>query len=229
MGKLLDLLFGFVAYLCVGTVISLALIVAYFWQTDRLTNEKMFRVIAVLQDVDLEKLTDEPSKSPEDVPSEEPSIDEVTHFQQVLDRNFEIQKLALQRGKQLYDSSLRQLIEQSDRYDRLVQDLQGRLSKEQELTTKENVSKVVSQLEQVTPEVGKNQLMMWIQEKRMDDAILLMSKMNEKKLSKILNAFETTEDEQAVLHSIHLRIMESGGQGGKLEKALKELEAAKGA
>ena len=119
------------------------------------------------------------------------------HHQQVQDRNFEVKLLALQRGKQEYDSSYQQLLEETDRYDRMAQDWQSRLKQEQELTTQQNVAKVVSQLEQVSPDVGKEQLMRWIDEKKMDDAILLMSKMSESKLAKILKTFETETELEA--------------------------------
>ncbi len=227
MSKLFDMLFGLIAYVCVATVITLALILGYLWQTDRLNNDKVFRLTAVMQDVDLQKMAAAEHKSADEVPPEEPSLKEVLHEQHVLDRNFEVKQLALQRGKQVYDASLRQLIEKIDRYDRLALDWQSRLKKEQELTTQENVAKVVSQLEQVSPEVGKDQLKLWITEDKMDDAILLMSKMSENKLKKILNAFQTPE-EQTMLHSIHLRIIESGTAGGKLEKAIGELNAVDG-
>ena len=90
-------------------------------------------------------------------------------------------------------------MEKIDRYDRMAQDWQSRLKQEQELTTQQNVAKVVSQLEQVSPEVGKDQLKLWITEDKMDDAILLMSKMSENKMSKILKTFQTPE-EQTMLH-----------------------------
>jgi hypothetical protein len=77
----------------------------------------------------------------------------------------------------------------------------------------------VSQLEQLRPEVAKESLMRWIQQGRMDDAILLMSKMSELKLSKILKSFET-EEELNRLHEIHERILARGGVTPQLQKAL---------
>ena len=42
-----------------------------------------------------------------------------------------------------------------------------------------SLAKVVAQIEQLRAEKGKALLMFWIDEGRMDDAILLMSKMSE--------------------------------------------------
>ena len=224
MGKIVDLLFGLIAYVCVATVITLALIVGYLWHNDQLNDDKMFRLMAVMQDVDLQKMAAVDKKADKEVPPAEQSLNQVMHHQQVLDRNFEVKQLALQRGKQEYDASYQQLVEQTARYDRIAQDWQSRLKQEQELTTQQNIAKVVSQLEQVSPDVGKQQLMLWIEEKKMDDAILLMSRMAENKLAKILKTFES-ETELKQLHEIHERIISSGNENSKLEKALGELNS----
>src|SRR3954471_16865324 len=227
MTKIIELAMGLVAYFSVATVITAALLVGYMWHTDHLNNEKMFRLVAVMQDVDLDAIAKAEEKPADAVPPAEASLNEVMHNQQVQDRNFEVKQLALQRGKQEYDASLQLLIDKTERYDRLAQDWQSRLKRDQELKTQENLAKVVSQLEQVSPEVGKDQIMRWIDEKKMDDAILLMSKMAESKLAKILKTFETPE-ELTKLHEIHERIISSGADSSKLEKALGDLDAAEG-
>ena len=69
--------------------------------------------------------------------------------------------------------------------------------------------------------------MRWINEDRMDDAILLMSKMSETKLGKILKTFET----DAELDSCTRSTSESSAaapETEQLEKALGELNAVDG-
>lgn len=222
MSKLIDMLFGLIAYLCVATVITLALIVAYMRHKDQLTNEKIFRVMAVLQDVDLQKMTAAEKKSPNEVPPAEPSVNEVMHNQQLLDRNFEVKQLALERGKQEYNARWQLLVDKTERYDQMARSFEARLKQEQELTTQQNTATVVNQLQQLTPEKAKEQLMLFIEEEKMDDAILLMSKMSESKLAKILKTFET-EKELAKLHEIQVRIMRSGTENKDLEDALNRL------
>jgi hypothetical protein len=225
MSKFIDVLLGFVAYFCVATVITLALAAGYFWHTEQLTGEKMFRIVAILQDVDMQQLAAaQEKKSSDEVPPEESSLKEVMHQQQVQDRNFEVKLLALKSGKHEFDKSLQDLNEQRDRYDRMVQDTQVRLQQQQKDTAQQNLAKVVSQLEQVKPEVGKDAIMKWIEEDRMDDAILLMSRMSESKLAKILKTFQT-EKELSKLHDIHRRIISGGPEALKLQKAIDELNA----
>jgi hypothetical protein len=223
MAKIIRTLFGVIGYVCVATTITLALILGYLWHTDRLNDEKVFRMVALLHDVDLEQIARARQKSGDEVPPEEASLDDVLRHQHIQDRNFEIKLLALQQGRQEYDHRLQQLKEQTDRYDRLASDWQSKLKQQQELATQENLAKVVSQLEQVQPDVGKDMLLRWIDEGRMDDAILLMSKMAENKLAKILKKFETDE-ELDKLHEVHQRIISGQtGQSQKLQQALEEL------
>jgi hypothetical protein len=223
MTRLVQLLFGLIAYLCVATMITIALGLGYLWHTDQLNDEKVFRMVALLQDVELRQLGEVTEQTSGEVPPEEPSLEDVAQHQQLQDRNYEVKLLALQRGRQEYDHRLQELEVKIDRYDRLAQDWQSRLAKQEELTNQENLAKVVSQLEQVKADTGKALLMLWINEGRMDDAILLMSKMSESSLKKILKTFETDEELEK-LHEIHQRIIGSGGTP-KLQDALNELNA----
>ncbi|MEX2308483.1 MAG: hypothetical protein WD738_12860 [Pirellulales bacterium] len=228
MGKIIKILLVLVTYVCIATVITLAGGLGYLWHTDRLDDEKVFRIMALLHDIDLNQISEAHRKGGAEVPPEEPSLTEVSHRQQVLDRNHEVKLLALQAGRQEYQHWFQQLKEQADRNHRQAQELQDKLKQQEQLTTQENVAEVVSQLEQLKPDKGKELLMRWIDEGRMDDAILLMSRMTETKLSKILKSFET-EKELDKLHEIHQRIMGRGAGTSQLQKALGELGSKQGA
>ena len=166
----IGLLLAFIAYVCIATVITLALVIGYWWHTEQLTDEKLFRIMALLHDVDLNQIAEAHRKSGDEVPPEEPSLVDISHQQQILDRNHEVKLLALQRGSQEYHHRFQLLKEQADRNDRLAQDLQNRLKQHEELTTQENVAKVVSQLEQLQPDIAKQSLMRWIDQGRMEIA-----------------------------------------------------------
>lgn len=218
MTRLIQLLFALIGYVCTATVITLALGLFYLWHTDRLNDEKMFRLVALLHDVDLQQIAAAQKTAAEAVPEEEVSLTGMSHQQQVLDRNFEVKQLALQRGRQAYDYSLQQLLIEKERNERVAQEWENKLKQQQELTTQENLAKVVSQLEQVKAPIGKGLLMRYIDEQRMDDAILLMSKMSETKLGKILKTFET-EEELDKLHEIQQRIQAAGAEAPQPEQA----------
>jgi hypothetical protein len=224
IGRLIGGLAVLVAYICTATVIALLVGLAYLWQTDRLNDEKVFRMVALFHDVDLHKLAEAQRKTGDEVPPEEVSLDESLRRQQVMDRDFEVKLLSLRRGRQEYDHRLQQLRELIDRYDRMAQDWQNKFQQQQELTTQQNLNTVVSHLEAIQPQQSKEELLRWLDEGRMDDAILLMSKMSESKLSKILKKFQTDE-ELTKLYEIHQRIIDSGDKASTLDQALGDLKS----
>src|SRR3990172_1374001 len=221
---MIRLLFSLIGFFATATVITLALGVGYLWQTERLSDDKMFRMIALLQGVDLEQIAAAERASDQDVPTEELSLDAVVGQQQGVDRNFEVKLLALQRGRQEYDHRLQQLKAQTERFDRLARDWESKLKQQDELTTQENLAKVVSDLEQIKPATSKNLLMHWIEEGRMEDVILLLGRMSESKKGKILKSF-STPDELDKLHEIHRLMIDGKENKEKLEQAQGELDA----
>lgn len=224
ISRLLGGLFILIGYLCTATVITAAAGVVYLWKTDRLNDEKMFRMVALYHDVDLNKLAEAQRKATDQVPPEEVSLDQALRRQQVMDRNFEVKMLALRRGRQEYDYRLKSLNDLIGRYDRMAQDWESRLKKQEDLTTQENLTTVVAHLELLKADVAKEELMQWLEEDRMDDVILMMSKMSEKKLGSILKTFQT-EKELTKLKQIHQRIIDSKDKTSSVKNALDELKA----
>ncbi len=226
MAHLLGGLSALIGYVCTATVITAAVGILYLWKTDRLNNEKLFRMVALYHDVDLNEIAEAQRKATDQVPPEEISLDQSLRHQQVMDRNAEVKLLALRRGRQEYDYRIKSLNELIARYDRMAQDWESRLKKQEELTNQENLNTVVSHLEMLKPDVAKGELLQWLDEGRMDDAILLMSKMSEKKLGNILKTFQD-KDELTKLKDIHQRIIGNQGQASNVKSALDQLNSLK--
>lgn len=222
MFRTLGILLSLFGYVCIATMTTLLLGLGYLWQTDRINDQKLFRITAMLHDVDLDAIAAAQAPKQDEIPPEELSLTEVTRLQQVLDRNYEVKMLSLDRGRQEYDHRLRLLKEQTARYDRLAQEWQQKLVQQEEQATQQNIATVVRDLEQVKPSIGRDLLMRWIDEGQLDDAILLMNKMSESKLAKILKTFQTPE-ELDKLHEIHERIISGGEEQSQLKKAIDEL------
>jgi hypothetical protein len=220
------LLFALIGYVATATVITMALGLAYLWRTDRLTDEKIFRITALMQGIDLEQIAAAEKGTEGEVPPEEPSVDEIADHQQVFDRNYEVKQLSLQRGRQEFDDRLQQLKTQSERFNRQAAEWEAKLKQQGELSTQENITKVVSDLEQVKPATAKDLLMRWVEEERMDDVILLLGRMSETKKGKILKAFATPE-ELDKLHEIHRLLLESAEKQEQLQQATSELDSLK--
>jgi GTP1/Obg family GTP-binding protein len=224
LSRVVQVLFVLIGYLCTATVIAALLGVGYLWRSDRLNDEKMFRLVALMHDIDLHQLSEAERRTDEEVPQAELSLEDLVRRQQVLDRNFEVKMLALQRGRQEYDHRLQQLKAQTERYDRLAQEWQERLRQEEDLAQQENLARIVRDLERVREATAKDLLMRWIEEDRLDEVIELMSRMSESKLAKILKKFET-DQELDKLHELHLRVISGEPDKSRLSEALGELKA----
>lgn len=223
---MIRLLFAMIGYVATATVITMALGIGYLWKSEKLTDEKMFHMVALLQGVDLQQIAEDQKSAESEVPPEEPSMDTVAEQQHVLDRNFEVKLLSLQRGRTEFDARMLELKTQSERFDRMASEWENRLKQQGELTSQENITKVITDLEQVKPVTAKDLLMRWIEEDRMQDVILLLGRMSDSKKAKILKSF-TTPEELDKLHEIHRLMMDASESKKQLEQAQDELNSLK--
>jgi hypothetical protein len=213
-----------IAYFAIATVLTAALGTAYLWRSNRLTDEKMFRLMALLHDVDIDKIAAEKSDEPTETPGEETSVEEVERKREVLLRNYEIKSDALRRGRQELDNRLAQVGEQIRRTDELAREIESRLSEEISKVSTQEVSKVVSQLESISAETAKDQLLRTLDDADgMEKVILLMNNMQSSSLKKLLRTF-TTADELAKLHTIHSVMLEGGPRKAELQKYLDNIK-----
>lgn len=222
--RMLGLLIGYVS---TATMMSLAIGLAYLWKTDRLDDEKTFRIVALLHDVDVDKLAETEQPDEAVTPNEEPSLDDMQRYREVMARNFEVKQNALRRGRQEYDYSYERLKEENSRFTELAQDLEQQLEKEVQLSSEKAVSNVVRDLEMVKPETAKELLRRTLNESKdgMKDTILLINAMSTGKLKKLLQAFKT-EEELDDLHRIHQTQLVGGPQQAMMSQALEELRGA---
>jgi hypothetical protein len=216
-----------IAYFAIATVLTGVLGTAYLWRSNRLTDEKMFRLMALLHDVDIDKIAEEKTNEPDETPGEETSVEEVERQREVLLRNHEIKSDALRRGRLELDNRLAQVGEQIRRTDELAREIETRLTEEISRVSKQEVTKVVAQLESISAEIAKDQLLRTLDDADgMEKVILLMNNMQSSSLKKLLKTFATA-DELAKLHTIHSVMLEGGPRKAELEKFLKEMQQNK--
>ncbi|MEM8864209.1 MAG: hypothetical protein AAGF31_01530 [Planctomycetota bacterium] len=216
-----------VGYLSTATVLSAVIGFGYLWQTRRLDDEKLFRIVALVHDVDIDALAAEQEDNANEVPPEEPSLDDIAGYQAIAARNFEVKNDALKRGSDAFNHAFRRLKTATDHFSELSNKIETELKSQGELSSKEAISKVVRDLELLGPEEAKQQLLRTLDDKDgMNDVILLMNAMSTGKLKSILKKFKSQEELDA-LHEIH-RVMLSGGpQAQGMEAALRELQSLK--
>ncbi|QDU88229.1 hypothetical protein Pla175_16020 [Pirellulimonas nuda] len=218
------LLLAIIGYLCTATVIAAAAGFGYLWQSGRIDDEKAFRIVAIVHDVDLQKIEDERNEKPE-VPAGEASLAEMARGRELLARDYEVKQEALRRGRQEFDHRLQKLTEATRRFEQTAQRVRVELEKQGEVSTKQAVDDVVRHLESVTPDVAKDLLLRVLNEPDgMTDVILLLDSMSPSKLKKVLQTFQSEEDLEN-LHAIHKLLLDGGPAADVLRQALGEINS----
>lgn len=216
-------LFSIIGHLSTATVLALAIGVVYLWQTRRITNDKMFEVVALLHDVNLDEIIGAEEAKELEVPGEETSLDDQEALREIKLRNFEVKMNSLRMSRQEFDLSFRRLTEATDRFDRLAGELETRLKEQGELSLNQNVKAVVNHLESIKPAHAKDDLLMYLRKPDGEkDVILLLKSMQDNKRSKILQQFKT-EEELAELHRINELMLQGYPDKPEIDRMLERV------
>jgi hypothetical protein len=97
MSVIVRLMFPVIGYLCVATVLSLALGYGYLHSSGTIDDEVMFRIVALLHGIDMEKIAADQEIDSDTVPPEESSYDQLLQQRQLMMRALEAKQEDLQR------------------------------------------------------------------------------------------------------------------------------------
>ena len=213
MKSALSLIGSILTALCIATVISMGIGLGWLWLSGGLTSDKLFRVIAVINDVDLDEMRDELEESirPEDK-------DQVSHQQVVEARLAESLDLDLREtamDKALGDLRRLQdrLSKEQRRYDQMKLSFDKRLAELEAGARDEGILALQRSLMAMQPKQAKDQIRMILEEqptpvgragkidKPMRAVVTVLKSMPVDKQKKIFGEFKT-EEEAEQLHEI---------------------------
>jgi hypothetical protein len=208
MGKVLRFFLSLIGYACVASVITAIIGLAYLWQTDALSDEDVFRIVAIIHDVDLGGLEEEAPSSEEAVPPQEVSLEELDRQRALALRNYELKSAQLDRNLQEFDHKLNQIQELQRRFDNQAKSFRDLLAAEEAKAVQQGNAEVVSQWEQMKPAQVKDLIMTMRENGELKDVVMLLGKTGDLKKRKILAQFSTeVPEEKEALYEIqaHLR------------------------
>lgn len=221
-------LLALIGYLSTATVIAAAVGLGYVWQSEQLSDEKMFKIVALFHDVDLDSFDEEETLLEQEVVDEaEPSIRETEQARQLMMLNHDVRIESLKRSQNEFNFMLSQLSKERDRFDEMAKELNQGLEQEKNKASEESVQNVVRDLQSVKPDIAKELLLKFLagpnsnpeqKQKGLEEVIRLMSAMPVDTLQGILKKFQT-EEELAQLHEIHQLML----KGGPRERAITEV------
>jgi hypothetical protein len=195
MAGLIRILFPLVGFFCTATVLTGVASYGYLRNMGFLDDEKLFRIVALLNDVDLEKISDQHSNKEADVPPEEMSHEQGQQLMQVAALHLQSKKDDLDKQLEQFDAKLREMTAENNRYQGFKREVELYLEKVKEEAEDSGLLAVRNQIQNLIPKKqAKPILVGWIKEEKTRQVIQLLNGMPAKKRSDILKTFDTPED-----------------------------------
>jgi len=224
MGGLIRILFPIISYFCVATVITLTAGYGYLRNNGTLDDEKMFRIVSLLHDIDLNEIAATHQTDQQDVPSEEMSFNDHQ-------RHFRITNLHIQAKKDDIEKNIARfkvLESELNSKFRHIAKFEGEVKQFLEEREKEATeSGIVSVREQWKNLNAKKQtkiiLIDMIKDGKMDVVIQILNGLPPKNRTAILKTLDTEEDIK-MLYNIEQAMLTGGPEATLLRKKLQELE-----
>lgn len=195
MAAIIRLLFPLIGFFCTATVITAVASYGYLRHSGNLDDDKIFRMVALLHDVDLQKIGEKNSPKEPDVPTEEMSYEQVQEQLQVGALHLQSKKDDLDKQLAEFEARFRQLNTDNDRYKAFKDEVLIYLQKVKEEAEDDGLLAVRNQIQNLIPKrQAKPILIGMIKEERTKEVIQLLNGMPAKKRSDILKTFDSPED-----------------------------------
>ena len=198
-----------IGYVCVGTVVSMSLTVGYLWFVGKLTNDKVFRILAVVHDVDLnpEKTDAQRDKRGDSLGTM--SYEDIEEARKVKSRVLELKMQSLGKGLGQVAFERDELSKDKERYGLLRASFEQRLKELQAETETKGYANVRLIWENVSPKKAKEQILKMVDAEEIEDVVHILSEMPIGKRAKIVSQFSTPEETE-VMDKL-LRMIRQGG------------------
>lgn len=227
MGLLIRMLFPLIGYACVATVISGAIAYGYLVKSGKLDDEKLFRITAILQDVDLEEIEQASHAEEPGTPPEEPSYEQQRRQYQTISLQFDVKEKQLADSLVDFDYQLKRLSGATEQYSRLRAEVEEYLVQQGNLVLSVEMQKVRKQLESLIPKKqAKPILIKYITDDRIDDVIMLLGSMKPRDQEAILRTFDAPEDLE-MLYRIQRKMLAGEPAKPFIDSQLQALEQLK--
>lgn len=227
MAGLIRLMFPLVGFFCTATVVTALSCYGYLRHSGQLDDDKIFRLVALLHDVDLEKIAQKNDEITEpEVPPEETSYEQSQEILQVATLHLQSKRDDLDKQLANFDAKFRQLNTQNQLYQGYHREVEVYLEKVKKEAENDGLLAVRNQLQNLTPKKqAKPLLIAMIKENRTKQVILLLNGMSAKKRSDILKTFDSAEDLD-MLYEIQEQMLDGDPIKPFVEEQLKKMAAA---
>ena len=223
MARMFGVLF---AYVCVATVLAQAIGLGYTFAQGMINGDKLFRIVAVIHDVDLTEKTKQQAVS-EVTDNEEMSYDDKSRLKGIISKNLDLKQQALNKGIENLRFNQEKLQEDWTHYENVKNGFVSQWDKYKGSTQEEGYTNVRLIWEKMKKNQAKNHIMAMEKDGQIGNVVILLSGMPNDKRAKIIKDF-TTEAELKVLTDILDLIRRGDPENALIEKTLDDIKSIKG-
>jgi flagellar motility protein MotE (MotC chaperone) len=214
------------AYVCVGTIVSQAIILAYLISTWRIDHQRWMQIVAAAQGILPSGSSESQTKEPEEKIAEQPSYDQILEARALKYRNLEIREQELRNYLSQLQYEQTKLADEKKRYKQLRDGFDAQLLSMREGSAASGKEEVRRTLESLKPKQAKALILEMLDNKEINEVVALLLPMTDAKRSKIFGEFKTSE-EMEKLSEVLRRIREGSPGANVPETTRKQLEQLK--
>jgi hypothetical protein len=188
------LMWGLIAYSCIGTVLAVVVLYFHFQRQGRLSSENLAMIAGVLQGVDFQAATREAIEAAKASGTPKVSTQQVADARALQYLDLKLREQALRADLAEALRSQTELAKEAGRYLELKKQFAAELKQLRESVLSESHETARAILESMQPEQAKQQVLTMIKAGEMEQVVRLMSVMTPTKRAKLTQTFETEED-----------------------------------
>ena len=192
--RLLRIAFGLLLHFSLATLIAETIVLGYLvslWQID---GERFTQLLAVAQGLELPGSQPPPPRERESPSTEQVSYDQVLETRAMKDKNLQLRELALANALAQLKTDRQKVAEDEKRYQQQLSQSTAKLealSKGAKATGRELAGRI---LEKAKPKQAKELLLQMLENKEIEDVVILLNAMTDSNRAKILGEFKTADE-----------------------------------
>jgi hypothetical protein len=193
IGKLLGMLTSFLTAVCVATVISAAVLIAFYAQSWKVTSERAGQAMAILQGRSLESLLP-PSPPKKEADSEQPSLDQQLAAQSLKNRDLEQRERIARAYIQQFQEELDKIAAEHKRMQSARDDLQNKLDELKTDAVSAGMETATATITTLKPKQAKDLMKQQLDKGQTELVARMLANMSDGKRAKIIAEFKTTDE-----------------------------------
>jgi len=221
--KLINGAWMIVACVCVGTIISQAIMLIYLVSAWKIDHQRWVYIVAAAKGIAPADDKEAQAKGGEEKVAEMPSYDQILETRAVKYRNLEIREQELRDSFSQLQNQEAQLTDDKKHYKQLREAFDAQLLAMREGSLATGKDEVRRTLESIKPKQAKALILEMLDNKEIEEVVALLGPMADTKRAKIIGEFKTPEELEK-LSEVLRRIREGSPSASVSESTRKQLE-----